>query len=109
MADMVCICDTCRPGKMACWPRGGEWAYVDQEPTEVCKGYRKRVDTNWERMFGTSEKTAEYFALQCFGSDGDICGYCPLFDDCDESLRNSGSYPIVHDAILKWLESEGGE
>ena len=61
--------------------------------------------TNYEKLFGTPEKTAEYFAMQCFGSDGSMCYYCP-FDDCDEKLRNSGAYPSVYDALLEWLESE---
>ena len=61
--------------------------------------------TNYEKLFGTPEKTVEYFAMQCFGSDGGMCYYCP-FDDCDGKLHKAGSYPTVRGAMLEWLESE---
>lgn len=62
-------------------------------------------ESNYEKLFGTPERAAEYFAMQCFGSDGSMCYYCP-FDNCDEKLRNSGSYPTVHDALLEWLRGD---
>lgn len=61
--------------------------------------------TNYEKLFGTPEKTAEHFALRCFGSDGSMCYYCPV-DGCDTALRKMGSYPSLHNTILEWLESE---
>lgn len=61
--------------------------------------------TNYEKLFGTPERAAVYFALQCFGSDGDMCYYCP-FDDCNTMLRKMESYPSMYDTILEWLESE---
>ena len=100
MADMVCICDTCRPGKMACWPRGGEWAYPDQEPTEVCKGYRKWVDTNWERLFGTPERTARTIVDGCLSD----CYACMM-----EGSPCYGKFNAEEDdipAIIGWLNEE---
>lgn len=94
------ICDTCKRNQVCRKP---------MDDMNSCRLYVSGKESNYSRLFGTPEKTAEYFALRCFGSNGDICGYCPLFDDCDEVLRNSGSYPNVHGTILKWLESDGGE
>ena len=62
-------------------------------------------NSRWIKMFGTPERAAEYFAMQCFGSDGSLCYYCP-FDDCDEKLRNSGAYPHVYDTLLEWLRDD---
>lgn len=61
--------------------------------------------SRWRKLFGTPERAAEYFAMQCFGSDGSLCNYCP-FDDCDESLRNMGTHSTVYDALLEWLRGD---
>ena len=61
--------------------------------------------TRWAQLFGTPERAAEYFAMQCFGSDGSLCYYCP-FDDCDENLRDMGTYSSVHDMMLEWLRGD---
>lgn len=66
---------------------------------------RESYGSRWHQLFGTPEKTAEYFAMQCFGSDGGLCHYCP-FDDCDERLRNTGTYPSVHDKMMEWLRGD---
>ena len=65
--------------------------------------FESAPENRWHQLFGTPERAARYFAMQCFGSDGSMCYYCP-FDDCDENLRNSGTYPFVHDKLLKWLK-----
>lgn len=88
------ICDTCK-----------------REPCHMrfdgCKTYDvyEGGETRYEKLFGTPERAAEYFAMQCFGSDGSLCYYCP-FDDCDENLRNMGTYPSVHDMMLEWLRGD---
>lgn len=61
--------------------------------------------SRWHELFGTPERAAEYFATQCFGSNGGMCYYCP-FDDCDERLRNMGAYPSVHDKLFEWLRGD---
>lgn len=61
--------------------------------------------SRWHELFGTPERAAEYFAMQCFGSDGGMCYYCP-FDDCDERLCNMGAYPSVYDKLLGWLRGD---
>ena len=62
-------------------------------------------ESRYSELFGTPERAARYFAMQCFGSDGSLCYYCP-FDDCDERLRNMGTYPGVYDALLAWLRGD---
>ena len=89
--------------------------YVNNRLESIgCQGelyYRDRgthaphAGTRWHELFGTPERAAEYFAMQCFGSDGSLCYYCP-FDDCDENLRNMGTYPSVHDMMLEWLKGD---
>lgn len=61
--------------------------------------------TRYYKLFGTPERAADYFAMQCFGSDGSMCYYCP-FDGCNSNLNNSGSYATVYDALLEWLEGD---
>ena len=61
--------------------------------------------SRWHELFGTPERAAEYFAMQCFDSDGSLCYYCP-FDDCDRSLRNMGTHSSVHDKMLEWLRGD---
>ena len=65
------------------------------------------IDTQsrWYELFGTPERAAEYFAVQCFGSDSSMCCYCP-FDGCDGKLRNSGAYPSIYEALLEWFKQE---
>ena len=57
-------------------------------------------ETNWERYFGTPEKTVEWFMgedfrdMECFGCPADIDGRCFAFEgSCRQRL-------------LQWLESD---
>lgn len=74
---------------------------------EAAEAWNTRTDegTYWHELFGTPKRAAVYFAMQCFGSDGSICCYCP-FDSCDEGLRNMGTYSSVRDKMLEWLEGD---
>ena len=89
-----------RPDEMAvidnilfrCWQMG----WLDQ---------LRDSGTRYHELFGTPERAADYFATQCFGSDGSMCDYCP-YDDCNSNLNNSGSYATVYDALLEWLRGD---
>jgi hypothetical protein len=59
----------------------------------------------WFQLFGTPEKAAEYFAMQCLSRDSSMCYYCP-FNDCDGRLRDMGAYPSVYNKILEWLRGD---
>ena len=61
--------------------------------------------SRYSGLFGTPERAADYFAMQCFGSDGSMCYYCP-FDDCDGKLRNSGAHHVVYEAMLELLRGD---
>lgn len=82
--------------------------HATQANYEHCKYSTNRgwCDTSrYAGLFGTPERAAKYFAMQCFGSDGSLCYYCP-FDDCDENLSNMGTHSSVHDKMLEWLRGE---
>ena len=96
---LVNLCETCRPSGI-CWPYVGEFAHEGQEPTDVCGKYRKRVDTNWERLFGTPERTARTIVENC-ESD---CYACIMYD-----APCFGRFGLDEEDVpmmLGWLESE---
>jgi len=73
---------------------------------QLLEEYEDARDTSrYGELFGTPERAAEYIAMQCFGSDGSLCYYCP-FDDCDGWLRNMGTYPSVRGKMLEWLRGD---
>ena len=62
----------------------------------------RRAMTNYEKLFGTPERTARTLARMCFVNDGSCAG-CPMFKydiaHCKNDSSNLGS-------IVEWLESE---
>lgn len=89
------ICDKCKRDE----------CYMQHDGDDSCPLYMNGRPSKYKKLFGTPERAAEYFAMQCFGSDGSLCYYCP-FDDCDERLRNIGAYQSVHEEMLEWLRGE---
>ena len=63
--------------------------------------------SRYEEHFGTLGKAAVYFAMMCLGSDDSACKYCPVVEDCDETLRRTGSFVTVRARIAEWLGSDG--
>lgn len=82
--------------------------HATQANYEHCKYSTNRGwrDTSrYAELFGTPERAAQYFAMQCYGSDGSMCYYCPL-DGCNENLRNVGSYVSIKAKIAEWLRGD---
>ena len=101
MSEYICICDTCRI-PIDCWPRSGIYAMsADQDFTELCARYRKRVETNFERLFGTPERAAQTIIDGCGGD----CYVCIMPDDAP-CFMDFGSDEVGEDAMVSWLESE---
>lgn len=58
------------------------------------------------QLFETTEEAAANFALQCFGSDGEICNSCPFEMDCDGTTMRLGSIVNIKERMIGWLEKE---
>ena len=85
---------------------GDEISFSADSLIRMLEGYEGARDTSrYAELFGTPERAAEYWAMQCFGSDGGLCYYCP-FDGCNGNLNNSGTYQSVYDALLGWLRGD---
>ena len=90
------ICDTCK--RTTCEYRADDIAVCGLPKTE----------TNWERLFGTPERTARTLANVCqFTHGGELCDRCQcyLFGDCDRTLRLM-SERRIYDALLEWLKGD---
>ena len=90
------ICDTCK--RTTCEYRADDIAVCGLPKTE----------TNWERLFGTPERTARTLANVCqFTHGGELCDRCQcyLFGDCDRTLRLM-SERTIYDALLEWLRGD---
>lgn len=62
--------------------------------------------TRWHELFGTPERAAEYFALRCLGSDGEVCSGCPFELACDATAMRLGSLANIKVRMLEWLRGD---
>ena len=74
---------------------------ADQDFTKLCAKYRERIETNWERLFGTPERTLQTIVDGCT-CDCYACSM-PLNAPCfgHYSIRDSDEQKL-----LEWLNKE---
>lgn len=83
------ICDTCR--RTTCEYRADDIAICGLPKTE----------TNWERLFGTPERTAQTIIKTC--NETAKCEACPIFyADINALNINCSDY----DELLEWLRGD---
>ena len=101
MSEHICICDTCDI-PVDCWPRSGVYAMnANQDFTKLCARYRRHIESNWERLFGTPENTARFIIEHCGGD----CYACLLPDDAP-CFRNFSVEDGDEKNLLEWLGSK---
>jgi len=84
------ICDTCRR----------EPCPMRFDGCKTCDVY-EGGESNYDRLFGTPERTAKTMVDMCEGGTFDDCGGCPAaLAKC-----KLGDY----DALLEWLEGESDD